>query len=79
MTKSEYILLSYEKIMWKRHGITEGSNLLYPLKWYINTGRASADYVHRLADAKSKDIVAILEAGGSVEDVCRGIKDYLYK
>lgn len=79
MTKSEYIICSYERMLWRKHGITEGSNLLYPLAWYLNTGRASADYIHRLAEARSKDIIAILEASGSVEDVCKRLKDYLYK
>lgn len=79
MTKTEYILHYYEKMLWKKHGITEGSRLLYPLKWYLNTGRASADYIHRLADARSKDITAILEADGSVEEVCSRLKEYLYR
>ena len=79
MTKTEYIIRLYEKKLWKKHGITEGSRLLYPLEWYLNTGRASADYIHRLADAKSKDIVAILEADGSVEEVCSRLKEYLYR
>lgn len=79
MTKSEYIIRSYEKQLWKKHGITEGSNLLYPLAWYINTGRASADYIHRLAEADPKKVTAILEKDGSVQDVLDRLKVLLYK
>lgn len=79
MTKTEYILRYYEKMLWKKHGITDGSRLLYPLKWYLNTGRASADYINRLDRADYKQIMAILEAEGSVEEVCSRLKEYLYR
>ena len=79
MTKAQYLVRAYEKKLWKKHGITEGSNLLYPLVWYINTGRASADYINRLDRADYKQIMAILEAGGSIEEVCSRLKEYLYR
>lgn len=77
MTKSERILREYESKLWKNHGITEGSRLLYPLNWYINTGRASTQFIHKLAEANSKKVIAILEQNGSVEDVIARLKEFL--
>ncbi len=79
MTKSERILMYYQTKLMKEHGTTKGDSLLYPLRWYINTGRASTQFIHRLADARAKDVVAILTQGGSTEEVIARLKEYLFR
>lgn len=79
MTKSERILMYYQTKLIKEYGTTKGDSLLYPLRWYINTGRASTQFIHKLDEAKAKDVVAILEQGGSTEEVIVRLKEYLFR
>lgn len=74
MTKSEYLLMRYHTLLMKKHGILEAERLMTPLSWYINTGRASMDFIRRLDDADPKRIITILEQNGSVEDIVSKLK-----
>lgn len=79
MTKSERILIGYHTKLMKAHGVSESDRMMIPLYWYINTGRASADYIDRLEKADSRKVIGILEQGGSVEDVLGRLKVLLYR
>lgn len=50
MTKSDYYLRDvWEYIIRKElWNITQTDNAVYPLKWYIDTGRASAEFLRRM-------------------------------
>ena len=50
MTRSDYYLREvWEYIMRKElWNITQTDNAVYPLKWYIDTGRASAEFLRRM-------------------------------
>ena len=78
MTKAESILMRYHTMLMKKHGILGAERLMTPLSWYINTGRASADYINKLADADERKVIAILEQDGSVEDILGRLKVLLY-
>ena len=77
MTKAERILLKIELKLMMKHGVDETARLLDPLKWYIVTARASADFIRRLGKAEPEKIASLLEQGGSVEDAVNRIKAYL--
>lgn len=79
MTKAERILLKIELKLMARYGVDESYRILDPLKWYINTGRASVDFIRRLGAEEPETIAHLLEQGGSVEDAVNRIKAHLYK
>ena len=79
MTKSERILMYYQTRLMKECGVLESERLLYPLRWYINTGRASTQFIHRLDEASAKEVCAILKQEGSTEEVIARLKEYLFR
>ena len=58
-------------------GIDAGDRAMYPLMWYINTGRASTDFLKRLLNTKEFVIGRILIGGGNYDEVIRKIKSKL--
>ena len=64
--------------LWKKAGSSvRGDNLMYPLIYYVNTGRASAEFLKRLINAKTSMIVRKLQSGGSDQEIMKRIKKYL--
>lgn len=61
----------------KKHGYQLGEYFMYPLTWYINSGRASMEFLRRLLKAKPFMIGRILAKGGSDQEVMNRIKGYL--
>lgn len=63
----------------KMHGVDEADRLTAPLEWYISTGRASAGFLGKLIDSDTKEIVKLLDKGGTTEKAIDNVKKYLYK
>lgn len=61
----------------KRYGWRIAYRENAPLCYYINSGRASADFLHRLLDAKPFMVARKLHQGGSDDAVIRRVKEYL--
>lgn len=60
----------------QRHGLTIAWSMLYPLEWYVRTGRASSRFLHMLLDTKPYVIGRILaNEDGSIEDIVNQICD----
>lgn len=61
----------------QRHGMTQSERDMQPLVWYINTGRASLDFLHKLMTTSPCMVARDLHKGGSDEEVinrvCRRI------
>ena len=61
-----------------RHGSDAAERYMMPLKWYINTGRASCDFLQCLYNARPVLIARDLAKGGSDEEainrICKRIK-----
>lgn len=86
-TKTEYVPVtstSIETCLWsiqrengQRNGFSAAEREMYPLAWYINTGRASVDFLRKLIAARPVLIARDLHKGGSVDEVidrvCRRI------
>ena len=68
--------LQIERYLW-RYGVDQASRDLAPLHWYIDTGRASNDFIRACAMAKPFMIGRKLHQGGSYQEVVQRIKDYL--
>ena len=60
-------------------GVDAGDRALYPLKWYVDTGRASADWLGHLVQVKQFVIGRILLGGGSDDEIIRAITARIYR
>ena len=62
----------------QRHGCDAAERDMQPLWWYINTGRASTEFLHKLMHTSPCMVARDLHKGGSYEEVinrvCRRIK-----
>ena len=58
----------------KKYGTDTMEREIYPLTWYIYTGRASTLFLKKLLVQKPYVIGNILHKGGSVEEVLKRIK-----
>lgn len=73
-----YIWEMREYLM-KKYGYEEAARDCAPLVWYINTGRASMDFLHKMVRAKPFVIARRLHEGGTYEDVIKRVKYLLNK
>jgi len=53
----------------KREGVRWAERDMQPLYWYVNTGRASTDFLHKLFAVKPYLIARDILKGGSDQDV----------
>ena len=72
-------LYEVEKTIAFKHGksISETLNIMYPLSWYVRTGRASAGFVKAMYNVKPFVMARLLVRGydhGSHDDVVRSIR-----
>ena len=75
--KIEVALWAIERSIMTKHGCIAASQDMAPLRWYVDTGRASLDFLHRLMAAKPFLIARRLHQGGSYDEVIARIKTYL--
>ena len=57
--------------------IATAESLVDPLNWYIKTGRASAEFLHKLVKSKPFMIARRISHGGSTEEVMDRVKEYV--
>ena len=60
-----------------KYGYTQMLRDTDPLNWYIETGRASHDFLGKLIEKKPYMIARKLHEGGSYEDAIQRVKDYI--
>lgn len=58
-------------------GWDESGSEIAPLEWYVNTGRASVEFLRALVTAKPFMVARRLHKGGSYDEAVSRIKDYL--
>ena len=61
----------------KKHGTDVARRDLDPLEWYINTGRASTDFLRGLFSVKPFMIGRILHKSRTYEEAIENMKDYI--
>lgn len=66
-----------QRYLIEKYGCTIAENDMYPLKWYIGTGRASCPYLIALLNAKPYMIARKLHQGGSVQEVLDRVSEYI--
>ena len=57
--------------------ISTAESLVSPLDWYIKTGRASAEFLHKLVKAKPFMIARRISHGGATDEVLQRVKAYV--
>lgn len=81
--ENEYIYAVQKCVMYKHgKGISESLNIIYPLSWYITTGRASASFIKAMYEVKPYVMARLLFKGystGSHDDVVEAIKNKVEK
>lgn len=76
-TLIENLLFFIEMYLSRRYGYRQAQVDLYPLTWYISTGRASRDFLGKLIEAKPYMIGRKLHQGGSYEEAIDRVCDYI--
>ena len=62
----------------KELGFDESGRKMYPLTWYVNTGRASIGFLRDLFSADKKRIVNALKSSGCEDEAIRKIKKIIH-
>ena len=58
--------------------LDDAQRVLEPLEWYVKTGRASCDFMRKLATKKPYRIFQIMrKTGGSYEEAIQAVKNDL--
>ena len=72
-------LYQIKKALMRTKGLSldDASLLMSPLEWYVQTGRASCDFIRKVLTVKPYMIARKLYAGGTDEEVIKRIKDYV--
>ena len=70
-------LWEIERYLMQRYGVDAARRDMYPLSWYVNTGRASVAYLRKLLSCKPYMIARKLHKGGSYDEVLDRVKAYM--
>ena len=63
----------------KRYGCDASEKMVYPLVWYISTGRSSAEFEKRLVEIKPFIIGRILAKDGTIDEAVNRVKARVWK
>ena len=76
-TTIETMLWHIHREIMSRHGSSAAERHMAPLYWYVNTGRASSDFLKALYNARPVLVARDLAKGGSYDEaiarVCKRI------
>jgi hypothetical protein len=70
-------LWEIEKVLMNKYGCDAAAREGAPLRWYIETGRASLDFLHALLEAKPFMIARKLHEGGSYDEAIARVRKYI--
>lgn len=76
-TSIETCLWRIKYYMMQTYGCDTAEQEFAPLQWYIDTGRASTDFLRKLIDAKPFMVGRMLHKGGSYVEAIRRVKTYI--
>lgn len=66
-----------ERHLIEKYGLDTADIDMTPLRWYIDTGRASVDFLRALLAAKPFMVARKVHQGGSYEEVITRVKKYI--
>ena len=73
-TKIDNFLWEVEYYLMRRYGCSTAEREVYPLRWYIHTGRAPVSFLTTMLMAKPYVIARVLHMGGSDEEIIGRVK-----
>lgn len=73
----ETLLWHIQRELMQRHGVAAAAREISPLRWYIDTGRATISFIKALAHKSPCMVARRLHKGGSTEEVIQRVKDYI--
>lgn len=76
-TTIDNFLWETEQRLMLAYGCDAAEREVAPLKWYINTGRASTAFLKKLFAAKPFMVARKLHMGGSDEEIIKRIRKYI--
>ena len=76
-TSIETGLWAIQRYIMQHYSVDESYQDIAPLSWYINTGRASVDFIRAVLTAKPFMIGRKLHEGGTYDEVIQRVKDYI--
>lgn len=76
-TMIDNTLWAIQKSLHNQHGVTGAERIIAPLLWYINTGRASMNFLGKLVQKKPYLIGRVLAKGGSYDEAIQRVKEYI--
>lgn len=76
-TSIDTLLWHIQRELMQRHGVDAASREIAPLRWYVQTGRASVDFIKALAHKSPCMVAQRLHKGGSDAEVIQRVKDYI--
>lgn len=62
----------------KKYGVSAAEMDMYPLEWYVRTGRASVDFIKKCFSCKPFMIARRLHDAPSCDEAIRRVKEYIY-
>lgn len=76
-TMIDNTLWAIHKSLFKQYGVDGAMRIVDPLFWYINTGRASLDFLGKLIQKKPYLIGRVLAKCGSYDEAIQRVKEYI--
>ena len=72
-------LWAIERYLMGKYGVDTAASDIAPLRWYVDTGRASTDTIRRVLMAKPFMVGRLLHRGGSYDEVIQRVVSYVMK
>ena len=66
-----------EYSLMRKYGTQMAKYYMYPLTWYIGSGRAPMPFIRAMMRKRPHLIGRVLVRNGSVDDIINGLKEYL--
>lgn len=77
MLRIDNALWAIEKYLMSKYGVDAARRDTDPIKWYIYTGRASAEVERKLINAKPYMVGRLLHRGGSYDEAIERVLTYI--
>lgn len=76
-TTIDTCMWSIKRYMMQKYGCDTADREFAPLEWYIETGRASTGFLHKLLNAKPFMVARKLHEGGSDQEAIDRVAAYI--
>ena len=77
MNNYDKFIIKVEFYAMRKYGVDQASRDLYPIQWYVRTGRASMEFIKKLCACKPFMIARLLHEDGSVDEQISRVRAYV--